>query len=104
MIFAEVTAIPQNHFFLMKSIYGEARKVEFNEKYYREFKLFTGCFRVCRLVIIPTLMVMFLIQVEESFYFWTLLINSVAIILGSIYWVKGQKKMLLRMRPQKKEC
>ncbi len=103
MIVAEITAIPQNHFFLMKSIYGETRKAEFNEKYYTEFKLFTDSFRVCRLVIIPALMTAFLLQVEESFYFWTLFINSVAIIGGSIYWVKGQKRMLLRMLISKVE-
>jgi hypothetical protein len=101
VIFAEITAIPQNHFFLMKAVYGDERKVEFNSKYYGEFKLFSLSFKICRLFIIPTILTIFLFKIKEKFYFWTLLVNCLAIICGSIYWLRGQKKLLQRMRKKR---
>lgn len=97
LLTAEVTGPLQNGFFAMKTVYGENRKNEFNQKYVNLFKFYSWLFFFCRLIVAPILTFQFLSIINETSYFYTISILSSSIILGSAFWIKGQSKMLKRM-------
>ncbi len=98
MILAENTAIFQNYYFLKKCQYGVERKVEFNQEYLGLFEFYSNLFTICRLVLIPMVLIVFLLIIEEMLYFWLIGILSSLIIVGSLYWLYGQRRMIARIK------
>lgn len=97
LFFAELTGPYQNVFFLMKSVYGEKNKYEFNKKFIGLFRFYSWLFCICRLIIIPILLYLILSIIKETIYYYIVMSISMLIIAGSILWINGQNKMLNRI-------
>jgi hypothetical protein len=97
LFIAECTGPYQNVFFLMKSVYGEKNKYEFNRKYIGLFRFYSCLFSVCRLIIAPILIILLLSIIKETIYYYLVMFISISIIVGSILWINGQNKMLKKM-------
>lgn len=100
-LIAEITGPLQNFYFIMKSAYGEKNKDLFDKKYYPLFVFYFLSFFCCRMLIAPIYIYKFLSMIKHNNYFMVVLVNSLGLIMGSMYWLKGQYMMIQRLRSKK---
>ncbi len=103
IIISEVTNPCQNFFFLMKNAYGENHKKEFYTRYMGLFVVFSSSFAVCRLLLAPLTIYLFISIIKEKIYYYTIFSCAILIIVGSAVWLKGQRNMISKMKLMSKK-
>jgi hypothetical protein len=100
---AEITNPLQNGYFSIKIIheklYGNTKesKYQFEKTYFNLFKIYSYLFITCRLIAVPIFTYYFILSITEMWYLVTTLFLCLAIVIGSLKWIQGQLRIVLRM-------
>jgi len=85
----------------MKLAYGDHQKVKFYAEYQRFFEFYSVSFIVCRFILAPVVLLMFLSSIKEDIYYYIILSSSIFIIIGSLMWMIGQCRMIYKIKKTK---
>lgn len=94
LFFGEITGVMQNYMFIHKQ---NMTNKQFNRKFLLFFKFYAYSFFICRLIIIPFILSIFIYKIEETYYKNFLIFSFIIFTCGNLYWIKGQRSMYKNM-------